>query len=197
MTYCTVEDVRLRSDIDRSDLDSFIDQCISAAERKVNSHCGRTFEKSTTATQRQFACKDPNLAYVDDFYSTSGLIVATDSSGDGTTDTTWTTTNYQLEPLNGIVNGNDGFPYWKIRAVRSYTFPTTTLRASLYVTALWGWSAVPDDVQAATAMVAAKLVKMKDTPLGVAGIAASGFEIRIREIPEVVELLSDYVRSRP
>lgn len=197
MAYCTVYDVKTRSDIDRTDLDPLIDQCIDAAERKVNSHCGRNFDKVTTAALRKFRVDNPNLVYIDDFWTTTDLVIATDTSSDGTTDQTWTTSDYELEPLNGYVNGNPGFPYWKLRAVRSLTFPSCTARASLHVTAKWGWAEVPADVSTATAMVAAKLVKMKDTPFGVAGIAASGFEIRIRELPEVVELLSDYVRSRP
>jgi hypothetical protein len=61
------------------------------------------------------------------------------------------------------------------------------------VTAQWGFAEVPDDVEEACRIKAAKLYRRKDSPEGVAGSGEFGV-VRISkfEDPDVVMLLNDF-----
>ena len=126
------------------------------------------FDGSVSA--RVFAAEDPVTLKVDDFSTSTGLIVKTDTVGNGTFDRTWTSADYQLEPLNGVVEGIEGWPYWRIRAIDDEAFPVDpTGRARVQVTAKWGWAAVPDAVFQACLIQSLANFKRKDAPFGVIG----------------------------
>ena len=167
-----------------------LDSACDAATESVNQHCQRQFQKVTVATARVYQPRDSYTVEVDDFYSTTGLVIATDGGDTGTYGTTWTTADYVLEPFDGIEAGMTGFPYRKIRAVESLTFPRSA-RPRVQVTALWGWTAVPESVTLATKVIAAYLFNLKDSPLGVASFGDAGL-IRVREVPQAAMLLTPY-----
>lgn len=140
----------------------------------------------------------PTLVYTDDFASTSGLILAADYGNDGVYELTWLAANYQVEPINGIFDGTPGWPYYRIRAINQY-YPlwwgaVGSPRASLQVTAQWGWASVPAGVQEACLLLAEEIFKLKDAPFGVAGFGAMG-AVRVRENPKVMALLERYIRT--
>ena len=164
--------------------------CDTATEA-VNQHCQRQFQKVTVATARVYRARDCSTLEVDDFYSTTGLVIATDGGDTGTYSTTWTTADYVLEPFDGVDAGMTGFPDRTVRAVESLTFPTSGYRARVQVTALWGWTAVPDSVTLATKIMAAYLFNLKDSPLGVAYFGDAGL-IRVRDVPQATMLLDPY-----
>lgn len=127
-------------------------QLLDAASRRVEQFCHRQFNKTATATARTFRPVDDGLTIVDDFHTVTGLVVAVDGDGDGVFETVWTTADYQLEPANGVVGGEAGWPFWLLRAVNR-SFPWRT-RNTVSVTAQWGWLAVPEGVREATLAVA-------------------------------------------
>src|SRR5690349_17996849 len=143
MAYCTVSELRTYLGDNTTIDESLLGDCIEAAEAEINTLCGRYFSQDTATSSRVF---EPTVAYwaaVDDISTTSGPVIAV-GTGDGTFGTTWTTDDYQLEPLNGIQDGISGWPYTKIRAVGGLTFPCSfSGRPVLQVTAKWGWAAVP------------------------------------------------------
>jgi hypothetical protein len=172
---------------------------LSAAERAVTTHCGRTFDQvvptANPATARLFAARFGDLVWVDDFWTTSGLIVETRSAASGAY-TTWATADYQLEPLNGIADGVAGWPWFRIRATGSRRFPVDARFATVRVTAKWGWSAVPDDVQLATKLQAALLLKRREAPNGLLEFAGDGASLRVSPIDgHVMRLLQPYVTT--
>jgi Tfp pilus assembly protein PilX len=63
-----------------------------AAESAVRRFCGRDFKLETAATARTFRPTSGHRVWVDDFYTVTGLIVATDDNDDGTAETTWAAT---------------------------------------------------------------------------------------------------------
>jgi hypothetical protein len=146
-----------------------LDRAINTASRAIEKHCGRQFYDSGSATARRFQVVDPYLLHVPDFSTTTGLAVKTDENDDATYEITWASTDYELEPIDGIVNGLSGWPYTSIRAVGSYSFPYGSMRKyTVQVTARWGWTSVPDDVQQAALQVASEMFRRKDAPFGIA-----------------------------
>ncbi len=140
---------------------------LDSATQEIRGHCGRDFNRDTSASARSFHCTNPLVARVDDFHTTTGLIVKTDDDDDGTFETTWTiTTDFVLEPTDGRVDGLDGFPYWRIVAVGSRSFPTSGRRPRLQVTAQWGWAAIPDPVRRSTFVVGHAAYEDRNAPAG-------------------------------
>lgn len=179
--------------IDDANDDSLLTVAGKVGSQWVNRHCGRQFNKTTTASARVYRAERTGVLAVDDFHTTTDLVVKTDTGDNGTYDTTWTTSDYVLEPFNGVRDGETGFPYEKILAVEGLLFPTSGHRARVEVTAQWGWNAVPDAVTRAATIVAALVHNMKDSPLGVASFADAGL-IRVRDVPAVVPMMLERYR---
>lgn len=174
--------------------ETILSSVLLAASRNIDAYCGRRFYADTSATARTYRATYPTMITVDDFSTTSGLVVKTDTGDTGTFDTTWTiTTDFVLEPSNGKANGLEGLPYTQILAVGARTYPTSGYRPRVQVTAVWGWAAVPDAVTEATIIKAAQVYRRKDSPDGVLGGGDFG-AIRISryEDPHVAGLLAPY-----
>ena len=130
-------------------------------------------------TWRRYDDNDPTS--VEDFEERyRHVLTATKAQGnpqlvlcDGVTyDTTWTTSDYQLEPLNGVAGGLVGHPATRIRAVGDYLLPAWAtgtiynLEASMQVVGVFGWSAIPAAIRQATVILAMRIFKRLDAPLG-------------------------------
>lgn len=191
--YITLTELKDRLGISDTVDDTVLNSAITAASRGVDHYCRRQFNKTTTASARTFYPSHSRLVMVHDFHTTTGLVVKTDTGDDGTFATTWAAADFQLEPLNGVVDGVEGFPYWKVRAVDSELFPAEH-RATVQVTAQWGWNAVPGPVKEATFIVAQDIAKLKDTAFGVGGFSEYG-RIRARENPHAAMQLMPYRRN--
>lgn len=192
--YATVDELKARFGHINDTIDDYlIRKAIKAASRQIDKQCRRRFYADTTATPRTFWRDSLWHCYVDEFYTTTGLVVATDSDDDGVFETTWAATDYLLEPLGGVVDGEPGWPYNLIGAVESRTFPIGR-RPGVQVTAKWGWAVIPDDIREATLLSAAELFKLKDAPFGVAGFGEFG-AVRIRPNPVVTRLITPYRRA--
>ena len=177
--------------------DAKYDDALATASRDIDHFCRRQFNTSSSATARLFYPDSYHLIEVDDFSTTVDLAITTDEGNDGTYETTWATTDYQLEPLNGILDGESGWPHWKVRAVGAKRFPCVASdeRAPLQVTAKWGWTAVPAPVKQACLLLASEVFKLsREAPFGVAGFGAFG-AVRIRENPRAEAMLAPYRRD--
>lgn len=125
---------------------------ITAASRQIDAHCGRFFHRDAAPTVRLYRPDDPCVLDVDDISTVDGLIVKTGS--DGTFDTT--ITGYELGPLNAALS----VPVWPYTTIELYDgrWPQTR-RASVQVTARFGWPDVPADVKQACLIQAKNLYK--------------------------------------
>lgn len=191
--YITNEDLAAYLGISGTKDVPLLDNAVAAATQWVTDHCQRDFNQETAATARVYDPDNPYRADVDDFYTTTGLVIKTDTADSGSYDTTWASTDYILRPHNGVEGGMTGFPYRQIISVESYTFPCRTGRPRLQVTAKWGWAAVPDAVKQATRILAAEVYRLKDAPLGIATANEFG-PLRVREVPQVAMLLRKFQR---
>lgn len=149
--------------------DDFLELAINAASRQIDQVCERQFF-STTET-RLFAPRDSFICEIDDLTNLTTL--ETSSSADGVFDIQWESKDSQLEPLNSLAGGIST-PFTQIRAVDEYLFPTDNQEATVKVTGTFGFTPVPDQVQQATVILAARLAERRFSPLGVAGFGDLG-----------------------
>ena len=191
--YVALSELKTALGISGSGDDDFLNLGIDAAEQAINDLCGRKFTADGSASARTYRAQS-YLAVTDDISTLTGLVVKTDTSADGTFDTTWTaSTDYQVEPLNNIAKGRS---VNNLRAIGSYTFPVYgDGQVSVEVTAKWGWPAVPDPVKQSALMLSSRLYGRKASPMGVIGVGDFG-PVRIsRSDPDVAFLLMDYKRA--
>jgi hypothetical protein len=148
-------------------------------------------------TPRRFVSNDPWLVEVDDIGSQSGLIILSDYAGDGTFGTSWAVQDWQGEPVNGIMQGQAGWPTTKIRAIRSLYFPVwggisypkPYTQALVQVHAQWGWPAIPTQVNKAAVVQAVSLFKADETPFGATPFAETGIVRMKTALHPTAELL--------
>ena len=179
--------------------DELIDNCAGAASRLIDGYCNRQFWSVGSATTRVYMADNEFYCHIDDIAGTA-ITLRTSGATDGVFDVTWETTDYQLEPLNGRLDGLQ-WSYDKIRAVGDYLFPTVNgnygEQALVQVTAVFGWPSVPEPVTQATIIQASRIFKRYDSPLGVAGFGDLG-AIRVSRFldPDMAQLVEPYRRMR-
>jgi hypothetical protein len=187
--YCTLDELKAVMRIMDTVDDELLESRISEASRVIDQHCDRRFYADAAATARVFVANASDVVFVDDISTVTGLVVKTDSTGDGTYPTTLTASQIQSEPLNATAKG---LPVTSIRGTATGVFPTTAAPAGVQVTAKWGWPAVPEPVKSACILLAGRLVKRGDSLLGVAGFGDLG-AITVRAIdPDVERMLRPY-----
>lgn len=176
--------------------DENIQDAISSASGEIEKHCNRQFQRADTATARVFAPASRTRCPVDDFWSLDGLVVEVDTNGDGTFSTVVPSSDYELHPSNGVVDGQVGWPYYEINLVEGY-FPTHLRRKkTVRLTAKWGWEAVPEAVRQAAVVIAAETFQLKDAPFGTAGMDQFGNIYHVRDNRIAAGKLARYCRNR-
>lgn len=199
--YCSLAELREHMGDTGTTLTAAVaERAIEAASRSIDRHCGRWFYQEAATSIRVYRPDNPYQAWVDDISTTTDLVIKTDTTADGTYATTWASTDYQLEPLNQDIVGSGStvqpYAWWRIAAIDRYTFPTPNLRPTLQVTARYGWTAVPDDVQEACLILSAALYERRNSPDGTIGVDGFG-AVRIgRQDPDVARLLAPYCKLR-
>ncbi len=190
MTYATLADVKASLGISDYNDDLRIEVALQAAEQMIDAYCGRTFDTAgTAATPRVYAAASSVYLTIDD--ATSVTLVETDPDLDGSWAESWSSTDWQVEPLNGLIAGR-AWPYTTVRAIGDYSFPVSGI-AAVRVTATWGWADTPAPVVAASRIQAARLFKRDDSPLGIAGGPDTGLLYLSRNMdPDVRMLLDPY-----
>lgn len=156
--------------------DALIDVCRESASRAIDGYVGRRFYKDAVASARRFRAVDPVVLAVPDFWDTATLVVETDDNNDGTFENTWTSSEYQVEPLNADA---EGWPWRELVAIYDRVWPLRGPRACVRVTAKWGWAAVPADVKQALYLQGARVFKRKGAPFGIAGAGDQLGEVRM------------------
>lgn len=192
--YATLVQVKAALRISDNVDDTLLEMAIESASRMIDGHAGRYFYSSGTAT-RIYAADDALICQIDDLAGTA-ITLVTDPDADGTWADTWTTVDYQLEPVNGVVDGLST-PYTRIRATENYNFPTASGEALVKVTGVFGWPAVPIAITQACVIQSSRIFKRLDSPLGVAGFGDMG-AVRVSRYldPDVQQLVAPYVKHR-
>lgn len=198
--YCTLAELkhqnRLNIDAgtDRTS-DEMLEGIIEAVSRRIDDECHRRFWIDTSAQTRYYTPKAADYLFVEDIASTdSDVTVAIDVNGDGTTENTFTASDFNLLPYSA--NG-DGLPYQKIEVTPtgSYSFPTG-IPKGVTVNAKFGWPAVPPAIKQATLLQSERLFKRFATPLGSESMTSLGrMTLTIPSLdPDVEILISRYIK---
>jgi hypothetical protein len=192
--YASLQETKSALRITDSVDDSLLEMAIESASRLIDGYAGRQFFSSGTAT-RYFTADDDFVCEIDDI-SSSNITLVTAMDADAVFDTTWATTDYQLEPLNGVLDGQ-AWPYTRIRAVGDYLWPISGGEALVKLTAVFGWPSIPIAIKQATIIHASRIFKRLDSPLGVAGFGDLGvMRVSSSLDPDVAQLVAAYRRLR-
>jgi hypothetical protein len=192
--YASLNEVKAALRITDAVDDALLEMAVESASRLIDGHAARQFYSSGTAV-RYFVAQDDFVVEVDDL-ANGTVTIQTAQDADGVYDTTWLTDDYQLEPLNGILDGI-AWPYNQIRAVGDYLWPISGGEALIKVTGVWGWPSVPIAIKQACIIQASRIFKRLDSPLGVAGFGDLGAIRVTRDLdPDVAQLVMPYKRMR-
>lgn len=166
---------------------------ITAASRAVDRKCNRQFGQEATAvtrTYRRVPSYDPATGLfvleIDDVQDTTGLLVNGLSAA---------AAGAVLLPDNAP---RDGVPYTRIGLSAWPTPQFPGVPVSNTVTARWGWSAVPVQVEPAVWLQIARWSIRRDSPYGIAGSPDQGSEMRLlsKLDPDVAIMLLGLSRPR-
>lgn len=195
--YCTQNELKGFVGIPTSDSedDNLLDDAVNAASRQIDAYCGRVFYGDANATARKYFATDQYRLQVEDFYTTAGLVVKYDDNDDGTFETTVSATDYQTLPINSVAGGIVTTPFYIIELIASsanqWPIDYSSNRATVEITAKWGWSAVPEQIRQATQMLASELFAMRNAPLGVAGVGDFGV-VNIQQNREITRMIAPF-----
>jgi len=191
--YCSLAELKAALRIPSSDTidDALLELAVESASREIDAATERQFF-STSAT-RIYTPRDSYITETDDIITLTTLKVS--GSANGIYDVTWKTSDYQLEPLNGLAGGVP-MPFCFIRAVGDFTFPTSGGEATVQIVGTFGFSSVPIAIKQATMILASRIFKRLDSPLGVAGFGDIGV-MRVGKLdPDVEALIMPYKKVR-
>jgi hypothetical protein len=191
--YATLAQVKAALRITDSVDDALLEMAIESGSRAIDGYANRSFYSQGSAV-RIFTPNDNFLTEIDDLVTLTLLETKTDD--DSAFDTIFAVDDYQLEPLNGRVDGL-AVPFNFIRAVGDYLFTQFEQEATVRVTGVWGWPSVPISITQATVIQASRIYKRLDSPLGVAGVSDIGImRISNRLDPDVAQLVDPFRRIR-
>ncbi|MYV58039.1 hypothetical protein [Streptomyces sp. SID3212] len=133
--------------------------------------CHRDFNDAGAVTTRVYKpilhSDDGPMIITDDFSTVENLIV--ESNG-----TTFNNSDLELLPLNGVMQGFTGWPYWQILG-------NFSIGQKVSVSAQWGWAQVPKPVRQAAFLLGSDTFQLKDQRLGIAGSDQFGSIVTVKD----------------
>jgi hypothetical protein len=151
--------------------DTALEAAITAASRMIDDYTERFFYANGTSQSpvtRYYTALDAYTINVDDI--TTVTEIATDDNFDFSYGTVFTTSDFMVEPINNPIKG---FPYNRLLAIGSYIFPYQ-LPQAVRVKGVWGFTAVPPEVNMATLIQSSRLFGRRQSPFGIAGSPEMG-----------------------
>lgn len=164
--YCTLAEIKASLNITDSVDDTALESAVTAASRMIDDYTERFFYVNGSVgspVTRYYTALDPYTINIDDITTVSEI--ATDDNFDRTFGTVWSTTDYMVEPIN---NPTKSWPYNRVLAIGSYIFPYQ-LPQSVRVKGVWGFTAVPAEVNMAALIQSSRLFGRRQSPFGIAG----------------------------
>lgn len=173
--------------IDDSADDYWLALAVSAASRALDRHCRRQFGRTDAVEERRYRIRynrtqDYWVADIDDLMGVDGLLVNGVALAEAP----------ELYPLNAAA---DQKPWTQLVIPEDVRLALE--RPYVTVTARWGWLAIPETAEQATAIQAGRVAKRRDALFGVAGSPEAGSEMRLlaRLDPDVA-VLAEVLRRK-
>lgn len=191
--YCTLADAKDALGISDSSSDTTIENLITAASRMIDGYTERYF--FTQSQTRIFQTRDPFTVAIDDLVSVTTL--STDDGADNTYSTTWSASDYLLDPPNAALE-SPAKPYTMVVSpvYSSKVFPMYVANG-VKIVGVFGWPAVPEAVKQAAILQTTNLFSARNAPFGVIGMGDTGiFRMSSRLHPAAAALLEPYRRRR-
>ncbi len=200
--YCSTSDTKTWLQITDSNSDTLLASTNSEAARWVDGITDDYYYQTAPQTLKFIPTSSWILDLSDPLATTTGLSVATDLSGDGTFETSWTRdVDYEVAPVNAPFASPNPQPWRQLRVIGSLLFPYPIIGIMarperVQVTATWGWPAIPDAVKRATIMKSAQLFTRRISVGGyVPGEATpTGYAMRVPPADQdILSLLAPFV----
>lgn len=196
--YLEVEELKATLELTgQTFADQDVSLALTAASRGIDNVCGRRFYADADAMQiRYYRPGGYSFIRIDDLITLTAL--KTNSDGGATYPDTWTVnTDFVLEPTNAAA---DGRPYTSVNMHPNggYWF-TPHYPRTIQVTGKFGWPAVPEEIKAATTILASKILRRtREAPFGIITVGIEdGTAMRIARLdPDVSFLIDPYVRRK-
>jgi hypothetical protein len=192
--YCTLTQIKAGLRVTDSIDDTLLEMAVESASRAIDSYCNRVFYSTGTAVVRYYSPVDSYLCDIDDLVSLTSLFTNSDET-QSSYNIQWTSEDRQLEPLNGLADGQPT-PFTRIRAIGDYTFQTLNGEASVKVTGVFGYSAVPIAITQATVIQGSRIYKRLDSPLGIISGELGTMRVGTRLDPDVAQLVDGFRKVR-
>lgn len=192
--YVTTSELKSYLRVGDSDDDTELDLAIEAASRAIDKHCGRQFGVIATAEQRSYTPYRDRRRHrrrprwvvpIDDLMTETDLEVEVDGTA---------VTGYALRPVNAEAEGR---PWTELLIDADANVRLYGDDDEVDVTAIWGWTAVPDTIKQATLLQASRLHNRRTSPYGIAGSPDLGSELRLlaKVDADVAVVLEDFRRE--
>jgi len=191
--YATLAQVKAALRITDAVDDELLELATESASRAIDSYCNRVFYSSGVDSVRDFTPNDTITCDIDDAASITS-IYSLDADGETYT-VEWATTDYQLEPLNGL-SDSQPVPYNKIRAVGGYSFLVIGGEATVRVTGVFGYPSIPTAITQAAVIQASRIFKRLDSPLGIISGELGSMRVGTRLDPDVAQLVDSHRKIR-
>ena len=195
--YCALSELKTYIGLSGSGQDDNLENAINGASREIDAFTGRFFYQES-ATDKYFTPISQYEIDVPDISTTTSLVVKTDTTDNGTHDTTLTiNTDFVTKPFDAgnEVNGLQYQPITNITILdrRSSERFEPSIVKNIKTTAKWGFSTVPKAITQATFLQATRLFKRKDSPFAVYGNEQTGTgELFSRFDPDALKLIKKY-----
>ena len=193
MAYATVDDVRTlmgHDEFRRAETVDAIDGLLEAATKTIDADTGRVF--AATSATRTFGSPDRYSCHLTlpDFTAITALKV--DDDDDGTFEVTIASSGYELDGPELA-----DWPYDTIRLLDRHWPHGGRRRRRIEIQATWGWSAVPQPIVKACALLAMRYAKrMEAAPLGVQSFGDVGAAMIRSSDPDYRHLIGPYRRPQ-
>jgi hypothetical protein len=187
MSNLSVADFKAWKRVEVGTDDATISAAIESAEEAINDLVGRQMTVAGAASARVFAAPHDRCQVLEIFDCTTVTLVDDDGS-------TISASNYQLEPLNGLSSTGEAVPYNRIRLLGGANWSWEYNKATISITATWGWAELPTRYYEAVKILTADILDNRDVRNGVIGFTEYA-GIRVRENPVVTSLLRRLVRG--
>lgn len=154
MAYLSVEQVKryLRNEQGATD-DDIITEMLDAASGAIDDYCHRTFTAAAAvASARSFV---PSGDQVLNIYDCTTITSITENG------TTVATASWQAEPVNSLDGAGRTVPYSRVRRIDGTGWHQLSAypgKASISVTATWGWASTPAAVKSACRIITSELI---------------------------------------